>query len=383
MVPSYKLGPGTNYFSDSANDVWVDKEGLHLKTRQILSHWYSTEVILQRSLGYGTYIIQTKGRIDKIDPNAVLGFFTWDSQLYHPTHREMDIEFSKWGDANNPENGQFLVQKPSNRCDSNNCSRFVAAVPEGNTSMTHYIVWKPEAVEFSTYEGQYLNNPPESALVHRWAYTGLVQGMPIPKHGKENIRFNLWLFGGKAPLSGQSDEVIIEKFAFQPLCPPDSQSKLAIGDPHQGGIIFRIEGCGDHGLIAAPSDQGRSIRWWKGRYVVTGATGTAIGTGQDNTHKITEAQGTGNYAASLTDNLELNGYSDWYLPSKDELNLMYNNIGPGALPPLTNIGGFSRKDYWSSSEDNKYSAWAYYFNYGYANSLAKDEWYSVRAVRAF
>lgn len=116
---------------------------------------------------------------------------------------------------------------------------------------------------------------------------------------------------------------------------------IGIGKNYQGGIIFYVDGTGAHGLIAAPTDQSDGIQWYNGSYIDTGATATAVGTGLANTKKIVTAQGTGSYAAKLCFNLVIGAYSDWYLPSKDELNLMYQNIGLGAAAPLTNVGGFS------------------------------------------
>ena len=158
---------------------------------------------------------------------------------------------------------------------------------------------------------------------------------------------------------------------------------LKIGDTYQGGIIFYIDGSGTHGLIAAPKDQSAGIVWWNGSLVNTGATATAVGTGQANTDKIIAVQGAGDYAAALADNLALNDYSDWFLPSRDELNLMYYKIGPGALAPLTNIGGFSSAWYWSSSEYSSSSASFQYFGNGSQITPDKDNKGLVRAVRAF
>jgi len=158
---------------------------------------------------------------------------------------------------------------------------------------------------------------------------------------------------------------------------------IKIGDTYQGGIIFYIDGSGAHGLVAAPKDQSDGIVWWNGSYIVTGATATAVGTGQANTDKIIAAQGAGDYAATRAANLVLNGYSDWFLPSKDELNLMYTKIGPGAPAPLTNIGGFSSAWYWSSSERSIDGAWGQYFGDGYQNFGSKYVTLPVRAVRAF
>ena len=77
--------------------------------------------------------------------------------------------------------------------------------------------------------------------------------------------------------------------------------KLNIGDTYQGGIIFYIDGSGEHGLIAQPHTDSRSW-WWNGSNVETGATGRAVGTGRANTKKIIAKQGAGDYAATVADN---------------------------------------------------------------------------------
>jgi hypothetical protein len=108
--------------------------------------------------------------------------------------------------------------------------------------------------------------------------------------------------------------------------------------------------------IAAPTDQSPAsgVLWYNGSFIGTGATATAVGTGKANTTAIVTVQGVGSYAAKLCDDLVIGAYSDWYLPSKDELDLMYKNIGQGAAAPLTNIGGFSASNYyWTSSEQGK------------------------------
>ena len=71
----------------------------------------------------------------------------------------------------------------------------------------------------------------------------------------------------------------------------------------------------------------------------------------------------------------LGGYSDWYLPSKDELNQLYLNQAV--------VGGFAYYNYWSSSENDTYDAWYQYFGYGYQYNNSKYSTLSVRAVRAF
>jgi hypothetical protein len=127
-----------------------------------------------------------------------------------------------------------------------------------------------------------------------------------------------------------------------------------------GGIIFYDKGRVSDGwryLEAAPKDQSTNIVWWNGSYKDI-RTDTAVGTGKANTDAIIAAQGSGNYAASICKNLTLGGYSDWFLPSKDELGLMYTNLKKAGL------GGFSGSWLWSSSQYNNFYAWYQNFSVG-------------------
>ena len=148
-----------------------------------------------------------------------------------------------------------------------------------------------------------------------------------------------------------------------------------IGQHYGGGIIFWIDGSGQHGLIAAESDQG--FNWWGDRYyLTTGATGTAVGTGRLNTKNIIAVQGRQyTYAALLCANYRGGGYADWFLPSKDELYLLYLQKSV--------VGGFVRGSYWSSSEFDHSLAWHKFFYNDQAVVSHKDRYDGVRAIRAF
>ena len=159
-------------------------------------------------------------------------------------------------------------------------------------------------------------------------------------------------------------------------------TELEIGYTYQGGIIFYLDGNGG-GLIAAPTDQSTGTDWGCDGTMISGADGTAIGTGAQNTIDIEAGCTTSGIAADICANLTLGGYSDWFLPSKDELNKMYLNIGQGNALGLNNIGGFSPNYYWSSTEFNYDFAWVQYFGNGYQDYGNKDTNYYVRSVRAF
>jgi len=154
-------------------------------------------------------------------------------------------------------------------------------------------------------------------------------------------------------------------------------SDFAIGQNYGGGIIFYLDYTGNHGLICADADQGKV--YWSNESKVTGATATDIGTGQANTMMIvTLLKPLGiSSAAQICDELELNGYNDWFLPSKEEVTQMYN------LVPLA-LGGFSWNTYWSSSETSLTNAWCENFRLGEHHDWNKNtSTYHVRAVRAF
>jgi len=154
----------------------------------------------------------------------------------------------------------------------------------------------------------------------------------------------------------------------------NGDNNLTIGQSYQGGIIAYIDSTGQHGLIAATEDQ-IEIQWYNGTNIVIG-TGTAIGTGLTNTNAIIAAHdGSGSYAASIARDYNGGGYTDWFLPSKDELNILYEN--------KTAIGGFTDYSYWSSTEFDNVNAWKQYFNDGNQVFYYKQDANIVRAVRAF
>ena len=135
-----------------------------------------------------------------------------------------------------------------------------------------------------------------------------------------------------------------------------------------------------------------AISWQETHTVTTNDYGlfSAVigqGTGSQNTIDIINDNCTSSFgsalAADICANLTLGGYSDWFLPSKDELDEMYLNIGPGNAGGLGNIGGFANDTYWSSSQNDKFNAWDQNFSTANQFNSDKSNGNHVRAVRAF
>ena len=150
---------------------------------------------------------------------------------------------------------------------------------------------------------------------------------------------------------------------------------IKIGMSAFGGIVFYLDGNGG-GLVCAENDQSTGIEWGCSGHIING-TSTDIGTGAVNTAIILSNCSDTETAPWICDELELNGYNDWFLPSKDELNLMYINLRQGGYI------SFANEHYWSSTATNASQAWLQYFGLGY--QLEKYRYYTrhVRAARSF
>jgi hypothetical protein len=183
---------------------------------------------------------------------------------------------------------------------------------------------------------------------------------------------------------------VYDGFSWSTFSGSNPTTPLTIGTNYGGGIITYFFEPGDigyvagqlHGLIVSTSDatlNGPSV-WasafpWEINNSMISTTSTSIGTGMSNTNMIISNQGTGNYAAYMARNFNANGYYDWYLPSKDELNIILaNRIQAGV--------NFASNYYWSSSEAGNYVYWQYY-------NSSSSQWYktgasgAVRPIRTF
>lgn len=186
-------------------------------------------------------------------------------------------------------------------------------------------------------------------------------------------------------------------------------SPHVVGERYQGGIIFYVDDTGQHGLIAALADQGQQFnKWSNGVSRVTGASGDGIGAGRMNTPLAIANQigdsGVRIFATKLAADYRVQDdgenpctgsatetcWGDWYLPSKNELNLMWFNLADsdhngrndGQDDP-NNLAGFGTHIYWSSTEVDFVRASSQSFSDGLVDSEVKANTWGVRAIRAF
>jgi hypothetical protein len=197
-------GPGPNYFSDSADNVWIDADGrLHLRIAPAPDgRWVSTEVALDGSLGYGTYQFDLASRVDRLDPNVAFGLFTWSDDPAE-NHRELDIEFAAFGKPSQLT-GRYTLQPYTNPDNV-----YLFQPPAASTS-TYGFAWTPQHLEFqSSVDSSGSTGPGEAVAVHAFD-----SGVPEP--GPERVHINAWLDAGRPPTDGQPVEFVVRGFTFTP-----------------------------------------------------------------------------------------------------------------------------------------------------------------------
>jgi Protein of unknown function (DUF1566) len=155
-------------------------------------------------------------------------------------------------------------------------------------------------------------------------------------------------------------------------------ASYTIGQAALGGIIAYITGggsTGTSGLVVSAADVSTGAEW--GCVGVSILTDSAIGTGYQNTLNIINNCTTAGIAAKLCRDLLDGGYSDWYLPSQDELNALYAN--KVAIGITSNI-------YWTSTAQspvNDLTSWYKNFTNSSPSVDFRNVLYYVRAVRSF
>ncbi len=140
--------------------------------------------------------------------------------------------------------------------------------------------------------------------------------------------------------------LLLSLFGLVLTLAPSFAAPLKVGDDYGGGKVVYIPKPGvavPHGLIAADVDLPGLFNW------------------KD--------------AAAACENLELNGYNDWQLPDKNELQKLFMSKKV--------LGGFTEGNYWNATESDKQKAWAQDFAKGSQLLFNKGDSLRVRAVRKF
>jgi len=170
----------------------------------------------------------------------------------------------------------------------------------------------------------------------------------------------------------------------------DLRVMLIPGEAYAGGLIIYVDQTGEHGIVAAPSNQSEGVVWMPGSWEYSDDPGftpdASIGSGEANTATIVALMGEGKYAAKICYDLVLNGHDDWFLPSIDELALICQNLFQKGLGNLDTDPGVEGEFYWSSTHVSKRTNvnWMQ-LNNGcqYRTDLGPGMEIRVRAVRKF
>jgi hypothetical protein len=201
-------GPGPNTWD--ASNVWVDGSGaLHLKIAHANGAWTCAELETTERFGFGTYQFQLDAAIDKLDPNVVLGLFTYPPDDVGPdTTNEIDIEFARWGAPANP-NGNYTVW-PAELGRTNSSHTFELAL--NGTYTTQRFHWSHDAIVFQSLHGHTDTDANEFA---RWDFRPSTFAQDIPQRPVP-LHLNLWLFGGHAPTDGKEVEIVVSALRYTP-----------------------------------------------------------------------------------------------------------------------------------------------------------------------
>jgi hypothetical protein len=195
-------GPRPCIFVDDEPSVRVESGPLHLVADSTGESPTCTEVVLEESLGFGEYRFTVAGALDGMDPNTVVGLFTYDPDPAW-TQREIDVEIARWGDALNG-NSQFVVQPHTT---DGNISRFDIG---GLAPTTHKFRWRSNQVLFRSLVGEHPYPSEGEEGLACWSYTGA----DLPPTGDENIHINLWWMGGAPGAAGAHGALEISAFEY-------------------------------------------------------------------------------------------------------------------------------------------------------------------------
>jgi len=188
-----KLGPGPNNWSDAPESVFVDKEGaLHLTIRKTNNVWYSSEIWLEKSLGYGKYEFEILTAPQSLDRNLVASPF-----LYENDSKELDIEYSYWGStAPAPQNTNLTTQPYVTPGNSVYFSGIYAPPFQA------VIDWRADKILYANFQN--------GVVINAWTYQGSDNFLP----GNERLHLNFWQCCGVLLKGKETREFVFKSFKF-------------------------------------------------------------------------------------------------------------------------------------------------------------------------
>lgn len=216
--------PGPNYIASGTDNVRIDSSGdLHLRITKRNGKYYCVVLFTVQPVSYGLFKFSLSSRIDNLDKNVVFGLFTWnDKNCITNANSELDIEFTRWGDAENPDVIEYSIQPTNGGIETDRFTSWPMQLY--NKYSTHFINWTPSLIYFSSYRGN-ANPPADSSLISYWSFgtnhtpkSSLVCNsdpvlIPDPESDTRLI-MNLWLDRGNYPSNDQEVEVIVHKIEY-------------------------------------------------------------------------------------------------------------------------------------------------------------------------
>ena len=192
---------GLNNLYDAEN-AWTDESGaLHLRISNKPAGWTCAQVILARSLGYGTYNFVVRDTA-RLDPAVVLSLHTYDDSAGDQHFREWDIEIGRWGRTAGRENAQFGIQPfyvPGN----------LARFTELPGTLTYSLLWEPGRAAFKAFPGSLTQSGARPFYEHTFT-----AGVPSP--GQELLEIMFYIVASKKSPLQKNTEVIIDRFEYLP-----------------------------------------------------------------------------------------------------------------------------------------------------------------------
>ncbi len=204
-------GPGPNVWN--ACNAWLAADGMHLRIDRVNGVWRSAEVYTTDLVGYGRLDFEIATPLHALDPNIVFGLFTYPGGTLDGYH-EIDIEFAKFGStAATARNLNYVVYPgaPPKSARSQCATRWDSPA----ASSIHRFLWTASSVRYQSFTAPSIT----SATIPDRAWTFKPSGSFQISSGTWPLHMNLWLYGGAAPLNGQSQEVVVRRVTYSTAIP--------------------------------------------------------------------------------------------------------------------------------------------------------------------